>query len=44
MAMINCPECNKEVGDSVGLSMLLGLWVMGDIILGAFVLLTKPKV
>ncbi|WP_415408221.1 zinc ribbon domain-containing protein [Sulfurovum sp. CS9] len=31
------------VGAGIGFSMLLGLWAMGDIILGAFVLFTKPK-
>lgn len=31
------------VGAGIGISMLLGLWVMGDIILGFFVLFTKPK-
>ena len=31
------------VGAGIGISMLLGLWVMGDIILGAFVFFTKPK-
>ncbi len=31
------------IGASIGFSMLLGIWAMGDIILGLFVLLTRPK-
>jgi hypothetical protein len=32
-----------HVGGGIGLMMILSLWVMGDIILGLFVLFTRPK-
>ena len=31
------------IGATLGIGMLLGLWVLGDIILGAFVLLTRGR-
>ena len=49
MAMINCKECNADVSDgaaiggTIGTGMLMGVWIFGDIILGMFVLFTRPK-
>lgn len=31
------------IGAGIGMTMLFMLWVIGDIILGIFVLMTKPK-
>jgi len=31
------------IGGALGMGMLFGLWVVGDIILGIFVLFTRPK-
>ncbi|NWK17670.1 hypothetical protein HX771_16265 [Vibrio parahaemolyticus] len=31
------------IGGAIGTSMLLGVWVFGDIILGLFVLFTRPR-
>jgi hypothetical protein len=36
-------EAGQAVGAAIGTSMLLGIWVVGDIILGLFVLFTRPK-
>ena len=31
------------IGGAIGMGMVFGLWVFGDIILGMFVLFTRPK-
>lgn len=36
-------QAGAVIGTGLGMSMLLSLWVMGDIILGLFVLFTRPK-
>lgn len=36
-------KAGAAIGAGLGLSMILGLWVIGDIILGLFVLFTRPK-
>lgn len=36
-------EGAEAVGGAIGTGMIIGLWVFGDIILGLFVLLTRPK-
>lgn len=36
-------KAGAGIGMALGLSMLLSIWVMGDILLGIFVLLTRGK-
>lgn len=36
-------EGADAVGGAIGTGLIFGLWVFGDIILGLFVLLTRPK-
>jgi len=32
-----------QIGTGLGVAMILSIWVIGDIILGLFVLFTRPK-
>lgn len=36
-------RAGATIGGTIGTGMLFGLWVFGDIILGLFVLFTRPK-
>lgn len=36
-------KAGAAIGGAIGTGMLLSVWVFGDIILGLFVLLTRPK-
>lgn len=36
-------KAGAAIGATLGTGMLMGIWVLGDIILGLFVLLTRPK-
>ncbi|WP_443091349.1 hypothetical protein ACTUM7_01320 [Basfia succiniciproducens] len=36
-------RAGAAIGTGLGATMILGLWVIGDIILGLFVLFTRPK-
>lgn len=36
-------KAGAAVGTAIGMSMLLGFWAIGDIILGALVLFTRPR-
>lgn len=36
-------KAGAAIGTGLGVTMLLGIWVFGDIILGLFTLLTRPK-
>lgn len=36
-------QAGAAIGMGIGFSLILGLWVFGDIILGLFVLFTRPK-
>lgn len=36
-------QTGAAIGTGLGAIMIIGLWVFGDIILGLFVLLTRPK-
>jgi hypothetical protein len=36
-------HAGAAVGTGLGAAIIIGLWVFGDIILGLFVLLTRPK-
>lgn len=39
----NAQQAGAAIGSTIGMSMIVGIWVMGDIILGLFVLFTKPS-
>lgn len=36
-------QAGAAVGMGIGFTFILGIWVVGDIILGMFVLFTRPK-
>lgn len=36
-------KAGAAIGGTIGTGMLFGLWVFGDIVLGLFVLFTRPK-
>lgn len=36
-------KTGAAIGTGIGAALILGIWVFGDIILGLFVLLTRPK-
>jgi len=36
-------QAGAAIGTAIGFSMILGLWVVGDVILGILVLFTRPK-
>lgn len=36
-------QAGRAIGATIGIGLLLGLWVMGDIIFGLFVLFTRRK-
>lgn len=36
-------QAGAAIGATIGTGMLFGIWVIGDIILGLFVLFTRPK-
>lgn len=36
-------HAGAAIGTGLGAAMIIGLWVFGDIILGLFVLFTRPK-
>jgi hypothetical protein len=36
-------RAGKAIGATIGFSLILGIWVVGDIILGLFVLLTRGE-
>jgi hypothetical protein len=42
-AMSQAEKVGAVVGAGIGVAVLLGLWVAGDVILGCFVLFTRPK-
>lgn len=39
----NAEKTGAAIGATIGTGMLLSLWAFGDIILGLFVLFTRPK-
>ncbi|WP_036772719.1 seryl-tRNA synthetase class IIa [Photorhabdus australis] len=39
----NAEQIGAAIGTGLGAAMILGIWLVGDIILGIFVLLTRPK-
>lgn len=42
-AASDAERAGAAIGAGLGMSMILGLWAIGDIILGLFVLFTRPK-
>jgi len=42
-AMSEAERAGATIGTGIGAALILGIWVIGDIILGLFVLLTRPK-
>jgi amino acid transporter len=42
-AMSEAEQAGTAIGAGIGAAMILGIWVFGDIILGLFVLFTRPK-
>ncbi len=42
-AMSEAEKAGAAIGTGLGAAMILGIWVFGDIILGLFVLFTRPK-
>lgn len=41
--MSSAHQAGTAVGAGIGAMMIIGLWVFGDIILGLFVLFTRPR-
>lgn len=41
--MSDAEQMGAAVGTGLGAAMVIGIWVVGDFILGLFVLLTRPK-
>ena len=42
-ALSGAEQAGAAIGTGIGAAMLVTLWVVGDIILGLFVLFTRPK-
>ncbi|HPQ44220.1 MAG TPA: hypothetical protein PKZ42_08320 [Syntrophales bacterium] len=42
-AMSEAERTGAEIGTGIGIMMIVTLWVFGDVILGLFVLFTRPK-
>lgn len=42
-AQSDAEQAGAAIGATLGMGMLLGLWVLGDLILGILVLFTRPK-
>lgn len=42
-AMSEAEQAGAAIGTGLGAMMLISIWVFGDIILGLFVLFTRPK-
>ncbi len=41
--MSGAEQTGATIGTGIGVALLLGIWVIGDIILGLLVLFTRPK-
>ena len=41
--MSEAEKAGTAIGAGIGMVMIFGIWVFGDIILGLFVLITRPK-
>ncbi len=42
-AMSEAEKAGTAIGAGLGMAMIFGIWVFGDIVLGLFVLFTRPK-
>ncbi|WP_353612827.1 zinc ribbon domain-containing protein [Mangrovibacter phragmitis] len=42
-ALSGAEQAGAAIGTGIGAMLILGIWVIGDIILGLFVLFTRPK-
>jgi hypothetical protein len=42
-AMSEAEKAGTAIGAGLGMTMIFGMWVLGDIVLGLFVLFTRPK-
>jgi hypothetical protein len=42
-ALSGAEQAGAAIGTGIGAMLILGIWMVGDIILGLFVLLTRPK-
>jgi hypothetical protein len=42
-ALDGAEQAGAAIGTGIGVALLLGIWVIGDIILGLFVLFTRPR-
>ncbi len=42
-ALSGAEKAGAAIGTGLGAAMIFGIWVFGDIILGSFVLFTRPK-
>lgn len=42
-AMSEAEKAGTVIGAGLGMTMIFGMWVFGDIVLGLFVLFTRPK-
>ena len=41
--MSGAQKAGAQIGTGIGMTLLVGIWLVGDIILGLFVLFTRPK-
>lgn len=41
--MSGAEQVGAQIGTGIGVALVLGIWVVGDIILGLLVLFTRPK-
>jgi len=42
-AMSEAEKVGTAIGTGIGVTLIFGVWVVGDIIIGLFVLFTRPK-
>lgn len=42
-ALSGAEKAGAAIGTGIGAAMIMGIWVFGDIILGLFMLFTRPK-
>jgi hypothetical protein len=42
-AMSEAEKAGTAIGAGLGMTIIFGIWVFGDIVLGLFVLFTRPK-
>ena len=41
--MSEAERAGATIGTGIGVALILGIWLIGDVILGLFVLFTRPK-